>query len=198
MIEQVTQKLLNFLLKQNQLSDDPEEISVYKYGLEITISSLLNFVLIIAIGAISGNFLESMLFLLCFVPLRQYTGGFHANTYFKCNLYFCICFSVLLFIYNLTKNLCSLPCVIILDLISILLIAYFCPIDNANKRVVETDKKKYKVIAVVISCVISVVGILLLVVFNKNYGIIMPYTLLLVVVLVIISIINERRKICYE
>lgn len=192
MIEGITNKILAYLRSQNQLSDNPTEISVYKYGIEITISSLLNFILIVSIGIITGYFFESLLFLLCFVPLRQYTGGYHANTYFKCNLYFCICFSVLLILYSITKSYYSTLCVTVINLFSVISIGYFCPIDNKNKRVADKDKRKFKIIAIIISLVISVVSILLAI-FDKKYGILMSYTLLLVVVLVYISILKERR-----
>ncbi len=197
MIENITQKILVYLRSQNQLSDDIDEISVYKYGIEITISSLLNFILIITIGVVTGYFFESLLFLLCFVPLRQYTGGYHANTYFKCNLYFCICFAVLLTIYTFTKTTYSLPYILFVNLFSVLSIGYFCPVDNENKRVAENDKKKYKIIAVTISLVISIASVVLAI-FDKSYGILMSYTLLLIVVLVIISKIKERRVQHYD
>ena len=49
MIEGITNKILAYLRSQNQLSDNPTEVSVYKYGIEITLSSLLNFILIVSI-----------------------------------------------------------------------------------------------------------------------------------------------------
>lgn len=193
MIEGITNKILAYLRSQNQLSDNPTEVSVYKYGIEITLSSLLNFILIVSIGIITGYFFESLLFLLCFVPLRQYTGGYHANTYFKCNLYFCVCFAILLAIYTLTKASCSALCVTGINLFSVFSIGYFCPIENKNKKVADKDKKKFKIIAVIISSVVSIVSIILTI-FNVEYGILISYTVLLVVVLIYIAVLRERRK----
>ncbi|MCM1228262.1 MAG: accessory gene regulator B family protein [Clostridium sp.] len=90
MIKKLTNHVLEYLISSNVIENDDESKDYYQYGIEITISSLLNIVLIVAIGIVSGNILESILFLSCFVPLRQFTGGFHAKTYFLCNLSFSI------------------------------------------------------------------------------------------------------------
>ena len=55
---------------------DPEYYDYYKYGIEITISSIFNFALILFFGFIIGSFLSAVCFLLCVIPLRQFCGGY--------------------------------------------------------------------------------------------------------------------------
>ncbi len=104
MIKKLTNHILKYLILSNVIENDAESRVYYQYGIEITISSLLNILLIIAIGIVSGNILESIIFLACFVPLRQFTGDFYAKTYFLCNLSFSISFVVLLTIYLFTSQ----------------------------------------------------------------------------------------------
>lgn len=59
---------------------------VYQYGFEIIFSTLIGFFITIAIGAVFRMFLVSLVYYFAFVALRQFTGGYHANTYLKCNL----------------------------------------------------------------------------------------------------------------
>ena len=40
------------------------------------------------IGYILNRFKETALFLLCYCPIRQFTGGYHADNYKKCLLSF--------------------------------------------------------------------------------------------------------------
>ena len=82
MIKKLTNHILSYLISSNAIDDNEETKDYYRYGIEITISSLINILLIIIIGIVSGNALESIVFLACFIPLRQFTGGFHAKTYF--------------------------------------------------------------------------------------------------------------------
>lgn len=103
MIKKLTNHILSYLISSNAIDDNEETKDYYRYGIEITMSSLINILLIIIIGIVSGNALESIVFLACFIPLRQFTGGFHAKTYFLCNLSFAVSFIILLIVYKFTS-----------------------------------------------------------------------------------------------
>ena len=90
MISKVSSNILNYLIRNEVINDTEEERNYYQYGIEITISSALNFFLVFLIGAVTRNILESIVFMIFFVPIRQITGGYHAKTYFRCNLYLCM------------------------------------------------------------------------------------------------------------
>ena len=55
--------ILNFMIKNNVISKDTEEIEFYRYGIEITLSSLINITLISIIGIVTDYTFESMMFL---------------------------------------------------------------------------------------------------------------------------------------
>ncbi len=88
--------ILNFMIKNNVISKDTEEIEFYRYGIEITLSSLINIALISIIGIVTNYTFESTMFLAVFIIMRSFTGGYHANTYIKCNLVISISFVILL------------------------------------------------------------------------------------------------------
>ena len=90
--------ILNFMIKNNVISKDTEEIEFYRYGIEITLSSLINIALISIIGIVTNYTFESTMFLAVFIIMRSFTGGYHANTYIKCNLVTSISFVILFLI----------------------------------------------------------------------------------------------------
>ena len=51
--------ILNFMIKNNVISKDTEEIEFYRYGIEITLSSLINIALISIIGIVTDYTFES-------------------------------------------------------------------------------------------------------------------------------------------
>ena len=51
--------ILNFMIKNNVISKDTEEIEFYRYGIEITLSSLINIALISIIGIVTNYTFES-------------------------------------------------------------------------------------------------------------------------------------------
>lgn len=78
--------ILNFMIKNNVISKDTEEIEFYRYGIEITLSSLINITLISIIGIVTDYTFESMMFLVVFIIMRSFTGGYHANTYINSDM----------------------------------------------------------------------------------------------------------------
>ncbi len=54
--------ILNFMIKNNVISKDTEEIEFYRYGIEITLSSLINIALISIIGIVTNYTFESTMF----------------------------------------------------------------------------------------------------------------------------------------
>ena len=65
MIKKLTNHILSYLISSNAIDDNEETKDYYRYGIEITISSLINILLIIIIGIVSGNALESMANMAC-------------------------------------------------------------------------------------------------------------------------------------
>lgn len=48
------------------------------------ITVLINLISTIVIGVIAGNVFESIAFLVFYIPLRSYAGGYHASTPRRC------------------------------------------------------------------------------------------------------------------
>ena len=192
MIEKLSQRVLQYLLNSGVIEDTNDEKEYYQYGIEITISSILNIILILGIGLLTWNILESVVFLLLFIPIRQFTGGFHASTYFKCNLSFCIVFSLILILYHFTGVVLNTYSSILITFICVSLIIAECPIENKNKPIPEKRKKFHKIMAALLSTIYGIVGIVLTAISNK-YGALILYTLAAVAMLVIAAMLQDRR-----
>lgn len=83
-------QIVNFITEQDVISDESDVQDFYRYGIEISISSLLNIVLVVIAGILIHHIIESIVFLSLFILIRSFTGGYHADTYFRCNLLMCI------------------------------------------------------------------------------------------------------------
>ena len=193
MIKSISNKLLQYLLQANVIDKSEDVLAYYKYGIEITISSLLNIVLIISIGIISGQLIESILFLICFVPMRQFTGGYHADSYFKCNFLFSVLYILLLIIYNLTASIITFYGELLIAIFSITVIITECPIEHPNKLLSNSQKKNNKYLAIILGLLYSMVGVTLKVL-SYNIGAIFIYALMLISILVIVATVQKMRK----
>ena len=61
----VVSGILNFLTEQEAIGKADEVQDFYRYGIEITISSMLNIVLVLLMGALTGHLLESVIYYCC-------------------------------------------------------------------------------------------------------------------------------------
>ena len=79
---------------------DEEEKGKSRYGIEIIISTIIGFSVIIISGILLSKTNLAIAYLICIVPIRMYTGGYHAKTYFKCNIVFWLLFLLNIFMFQ--------------------------------------------------------------------------------------------------
>lgn len=172
---------------------DEEEKGKSRYGIEIIISTIIGFSVIIISGILSKTNL-AIAYLICIVPIRMYTGGYHAKTYFKCNVVFGLLFllNILMFQYIVENELEIQLC--ITTLLSFYIIERFAPVENENKKLTSRQKKKYKKISIVLFIIYYFISILFL---SKQieYGVIILLVLNTVSILILEVKINETNKI---
>lgn len=192
MIQRISKVILEYLIRSKVIEDTDSDREYYQYGIEITISSILNVFLILMIGIVTQSFFESIIFLVCFIFIRQFTGGFHADTYFKCNLTFCISFITILILYYTTAQYLSTYISILITFVCVSVFLLKCPIEHINKPIPNSRKVVHKILAALLGAVYGAIGTALTA-FSYKYGALIIYTLSLVTVLVMAAIIIERR-----
>ncbi len=182
---------MNYLNKYNLIGRSEDEYEHYKYGIEITISSLINLLLVFSIGILINKILCSLIFLIIFISLRQLTGGFHAKTYFRCNITMCCSFAIVVLGTTILQSL-PLFVFIIHILLSIFIEYKFCPVENVNKPIEPKCIPKFKIASIIISCFISSIGIIIMNSTNySEYGICIIMTIIIINILVIVSQVEK-------
>ena len=159
-MEIILNKVMTFITKDNELDDD--EAEVVRYGLEIVITRAI-FVVIIAITGLLMNCLfESAVFAVSFTLLREYGGGYHAETRKKCFVLSILTLVVSLSIIKFAESfqILTLP-LCIAAFISALYILLKAPIDTPNKRFDEDDVKIFGRKARLLTVILLAASILL-------------------------------------
>ena len=191
MIRYFSDKLTNYLIKSQSIEE--EKRSFYQYGLEITLSTMLNIVLILIISVFFGNIIDGLVFLFVFITLRHLTGGYHANSYFFCNFWFSVCYISLELLFSYTNTKLPILICVLITFLCLLIIALKCPIENPNKRIPPENRSKLKLMAIILAAVYEIIA-LLLQVFKNRYGVFILYTVLLVAILVIVATLQKILK----
>lgn len=192
MLHRISESIAVFLFDKS----DKYPIDIYIYGIELMISSLIGTIIILFLGLVLNVIIESIIFMVSLSLIRLFCGGYHAKTYFKCNLIFVISFVFALFVAKKAIFFISLYyyyTLMGLFLLSFIIFLKFSPVDNENKRVPVEKMKTYKVISILI-LVVELSVTLLLPLLNINQIIIILPTILVVD----IAIITEKNIFCEE
>lgn len=175
--------------------DKTDCLSLYIYGLELLISSVITTIILIAIGIITNSFFESIIFIIGFSALRVFTGGYHANSYWICTFITALNYFCVLFIYRTFFDYIASPAgMIIVWGLTLGLVLAFAPVDNLYKRLDETTKVKSKTRAIIVMLWGAFILLLCFYVFNIRVVIIILPTYLFVDILLIISILKKGEK----
>ncbi len=192
MIEIIAKKIYNYMFLRIEI--DPELEDAYRYGIEITISSALNILLVMAIATILGNPLSGLCFLTCIILLRTFCGGHHANSYVKCNSTMVILFIISHFVGELFTyyKLTDFHLMSALLMLGFLPIYAFAPVENKRKPLSRRKIRKCRVLSIIIYILLSLLG-LFFISYGVLYGSIIIITLLEVSVLILVEICIQRR-----
>lgn len=194
MIERIALKITNFIYGNAEL--DSELFEVYKYGAEITLSTLLNSILIIVASIVLSDMISGVVFLAVFILERSFVGGYHAKTYFMCNALFLLTY---LSVYYLdlvaeainNEDLYS-RILTVLILMGLIPIIAFAPVKNENKPLSEKHSRICRMIGITAYIIISISALAFHYSSNK-YGSFIIMTLSSVSVMILIEKMNTRR-----
>ncbi len=100
MVRQIAGYLSKRWVERNIITSDAYDC--YVYGWEVIILIILEVANILIIGICSDTLGSAVIFLVTFVSVRRYTGGYHAKTCLRCNI--CLSMLYLLNLY-ITFNL---------------------------------------------------------------------------------------------
>ena len=189
MIAKLSHIIADFFIRQKVVPE--EEREVYEYGFELSISSVIGILIVLAIGLISGQFWESIVFYIMFCFTRLFTGGYHAPNHLLCKITFAGALLAVLAADWLLKEIESYYW-FVLHFYSLVVVCWLAPVENPNKELTEKQKVKCKVISIIAMAVWLAV-MLLFRYLNSELDHIVALTLFCMANLMLLGIHKGRR-----
>lgn len=190
MLTNLCQIIVDFFVKEDIVPE--EQRDVYQYGVELSISTLIGLFIVLAIGVLNGRFTESVIFYIVFCLTRAFCGGFHAHSHLLCKVTF-ICILTLVLIMDLVLDNIEIYYWFVLYLYSLIIVCAFAPVENPNKKLTSYDKKRCKIILIILMVVWLVVMILFYSFGSELYHIV-ALTLFFVANLMLLGKYNKMRE----
>lgn len=188
-------KVYQYLAKQigkcvTKESDQDEKQIVY-YGLELLLSTWVTTIILFVLGIVFDCFFETICFILFYCTLRQYAGGYHSDTYLKCNLFMSSCYLVILIIDRIITFQYSW---LLAGIFAIFVIFYFAPVMNQNKRLSEGEVRYYKKSTYLIASIEVIVATFLLIIHQNRLLKFAIFAFCLVALFLILGYIKYERR----
>lgn len=189
----ISRFLVSRLQEYNADLRDRETQEIAEYGIEISLSSIMNYVLILLIGMCVHSIFASFLFLFVFNGMRKYIGGYHCNTYLRCNMTFCLIFLLVLFFSRISTYNSDIRFLNVLLLWCGYGIWFLGPVQNSHKPITLEQKERCHKIAKFLYILVAII-ILFLNIISAYHARIVAFSLVSVVILLPPGKILERRE----
>ncbi|MCC0645540.1 MULTISPECIES: accessory gene regulator B family protein [unclassified Clostridioides] len=191
MVKLCAKKITSFLIYNEAI--DSKESENYEYGFETLIAFLLNIFVILTISCMLNKFKYTLLFLCCYCPIRQYTGGYHADNYKKCLGVFITIYLINLVLLTIINFFDLKEMLIILTFISYVGIWILSPIEHREKPLSDEEINHYKKVS---RTLISIVLIFIFVGINSEviyeYSAYAASSIIWIFIMINLAIIKNR------
>jgi len=192
MLQRLSENLSHYLVKQNAATEEKREI--IQYGLQSLISTGLAVVLILVIALLLGQFWESVVFLVGFVFLRRYTGGYHAGTYFRCFATTILAYLLNIGLIRLMDEARVLPVLIVILAISIVPIFLFSPHVNPRHPMTEREIRLFGRISRLGTLAVAAVALATALLGSGHFALFICMSLFTASVTLVVGMLHDRRK----
>ena len=174
MFKNIAEDIVFYLSRKKILNQDNREI--YVYAFEVVLLNFTLLMILLTISLFRGQHLFFACYLCFFVPLRVFTGGYHAKKSEICFVMSVASYILAMILVNTNALLFNNAKMIFITAILMLLMFLYSPIENINHPLDKVRKKRNRIIA----RVIVLIDFALLIVFYINKMAITTYEIIFV------------------
>jgi len=131
MIKQFAGTITSFLVHDNIIDEDDQEI--YQYGTEQILINISMLAVIFVIALTTNSWIHTIFWLCGMLPIRAIAGGYHASSPIKCNLLTVSVFIINIVTINLLKNYMTIYLLLFFLGLILFSVFRFAPVDHKNK-----------------------------------------------------------------
>lgn len=141
-MERLSEKIIQYMIKNSILSEDDKEI--YAFGLTQMIRALSTIITTIFIGFCFGKIIESIVFVVFTALIRTNPGGYHSDSPVGC--YFISVISIIITLYLVGKQVFNVRLMVVLLAVSFVVFIKYEPIGHVNKVLDKMEESTYKIL----------------------------------------------------
>ena len=166
MISKIANSVAGYYSRKGVIPD--EDVETYSYGFELVISSAINLSCVMAAAVVFGVVYQALAFMLSFVLLRAFGGGYHARTHRGCILAFFILF--IIFAYTLRYLPADVTAVFTLASVwlSLVIVLLAAPVEAENKPLSAAKRVRLRRICILVATIYVIAATLMTLLLRQN------------------------------
>ncbi len=192
MIHRLSLEIADYLFYRKIISIDKYDI--YRYGLEMIVSTLAGVILILLCGLLTNSFVHAVIFYGLFVILRMFTGGYHADSHMVCKLTLCFSFLATNCTYYILADKFNIIMYALISFFNLVTVIFFSPVECSKKLLSNATKKRNKLISIILYMSLTLVSLFLYYIAYNEMALFSILVTSNVSILMYIGIIKERRN----
>ncbi|MCL2399850.1 MAG: accessory gene regulator B family protein [Defluviitaleaceae bacterium] len=159
MIHTLANRIASIFVLYGESSEEDKDI--YVYACEVWLSTIFNIGLSLLIAVLLGRVMEVIIIMTSYALLARYTGGYHANTHFKCILTFAVLLICAMTILSIVSSLQVEGVLLITASIAFIGIFILTPVEHENKpisadlRKLQKIKSRWITFALLVLCIVD-------------------------------------------
>lgn len=124
-----------------QTFSEEEKEEIIRYGLDKIKNSCMMSAVTLLMGYAFHVLLQSIVFLICFIALRKYAGGYHADTQKRCYVISVLIIAVALWATRYKPD--NSECFVFIQSLNFIILCFLVPVDSKNRRLEQWEKERY-------------------------------------------------------
>lgn len=161
-MKKISDKIANCFVENKVIEE--EKCEIFAYGLELMMITVFDILAVLILSLFLHRFLETVIYLAAFIPLRIYTGGYHADSALKCFLIFLCSFVLFVAIISIVPAISYIYIEGSVAVVGLIAVFALAPIENGNKPLSKEEILVYRKISrciVITQTLITVVFMLI-------------------------------------
>lgn len=188
MFDKIINNIVEWMLNNHIIEENKSVI--YRWGIGHILDTLFNIITFLFIGLLFKMPIETIIFTIGYIPLRIYSGGYHAKTPFRCWCVSNMLLVISLIIVQNAEKYFNVFC--ILSLISVAILIILMPVEDLHKPLDQNERKKYKKYGIMILAVEVCVSVVLFLMSCDQISIVLSSIWVLLSAMLILGIIKNK------
>lgn len=138
----MARKMSSFFIEKGIIQNEEQEI--YDYSFEVFFSTVTEFLFIIITAFATDRMVETMFYVLGFIPMRRVAGGYHAKTHFRCFCILALTYFLFLVVLSFANTINVFFVLSLLLLVNLTVFFILAPIEDKNRPISKEERYSFK------------------------------------------------------